>query len=353
VSSVRIRLVLSRENAGWVIEKMALKLEAELAKLGCDVDIRDSPCDTAAINHFMSYNFVEASHARSTAMITHLDDLHKLRHVVRLLRSETLDTAICLSPNMAKSLIAAGAPVERIRWVLPATDALLQPRRTRIGLSGRIYADGRKNENWLINVASQISLEAFTFVICGNGWEEVATALKAAGATVELVPETSDFIHDYQRVIDHLHDLDWWMYLGLDEGSLGSLDAALAGIPLIATPQGFHLNLPNGIKHGVLSAQQLRSVLLSLSLPYETARSARDYWTWARYAAEHLAIWQGEPPPDIASTCMTPNRDLSILGANRAVMIRRSLRPRRIMSAIGRSRMGLRLRRLAKNTPFF
>lgn len=348
-----MRLVLSRENMGWVIEKMALQLEVELAKLGCDVDIADSPSDTATVNHFMSYNFVEASTSQSTAMITHLDDLLKLKHVVRLLKNGTLDMAICMSPGMADSLIMSGAPVNGVGWVLPATDALLQPRRIRIGLSGRIYADGRKNEDWLINVAAQTSLEAFTFVICGSGWEETATALRAAGAMVELVPETSDFIHDYERVIEHLRDLDWWMYLGLDEGSLGSLDAALAGIPLIVTPQGFHLNLPNGIKHAVLSAQQLRSVLLNLSLPYETARTARNYWTWARYAADHLAIWQCEPIPDIASTGVTSDRDFLILGASRAIMIRRSLRPRRLMSAMGRSRLGLRLRHLVKNKPFF
>lgn len=290
---MKIALVLNSENSGWILEKIAFRLRDTLRSLGHTVIISKNKCADVDVNHFLSYNFVEKSNGISTAMVTHIDDVLKLQHLKNLVNNYEINSLICMSAFTREILISHGLPADKISYVLPAVDSPPKVKKIKIGLSGRIYKDGRKNENWLISAAQKISLENFQFHFFGSGWSKVESSIVSSGGEVFVYPEGSDYLEDHKLIISKLNELDYWMYLGFDEGSLGTLDAALAAVPLIVTPQGFHLELPSRIDYPVSSEENLISVLRDLDFPVRLSAAAGAYWSWARYAQDHVSIWSG------------------------------------------------------------
>jgi hypothetical protein len=132
------------------------------------------------------------------------------------------------------------------------------------------------------------------------------------------------------------------MYLGFDEGSLGTLDAALAGIPLIVTPQGFHLELPAEIDYPVSNEVDLVTVLRNLGAPLRLSGESGQYWSWSRYAQEHVAIWSGDFDFDPVDS-VTKNIDARLKEYKF-----RSLTLRRLLSGIARKPFILVARRFLR-----
>jgi len=230
--------------------------------------------------------------------------------------------------------------------VLPAVDKIPKSRSIKIGMSGRVYSDGRKNEKWLTYISNLMSLENFEFHFFGSGWENTANKLELANAVVTLHQETESFETDHENILSSLPLLDYWMYLGFDEGSMGSLDAALAGVPLIATPQGFHLNLPHEIFKPVQNENDLFEVMKGLSEKSTLGKRDVLFWTWERYAAEHIKIWEGVY--DFQGAPSSEQELTPIYRPSRLNFVLESLDIVRIRSAIARSKLGLALRKNLK-----
>lgn len=339
---MKIALVLNPENSGWIIEKFALRLESSLTHLGHEVQITQKPVNDVDVNHFMSYNFVSKVQTVSTVMVTHIDDALKMKHLRKLIEKYNICSLICMSADTVNLLVENEIPQNKISYVLPAVDSLPELKRIKIGLSGRIYKDGRKNEKWLTELAKQISFENFEFHIFGTGWEAVSSSIVDAGGLTVIYPETKNYLDDHLLIISSFKNLDYWLYLGFDEGSMGCLDASLAGLPLIATPQGFHLELPTEIAFPVENMIQLKAIMRKLESPFRNLNTLRDYWLWDRYAQEHLSIWSGNfnYRPLWASPKHSHRGSIKISY--------RTLTLRRVLSGIGRSELFLILRNLLR-----
>ncbi len=55
--------------------------------------------------------------------------------------------------------------------------------------------------------------------------------------------------------------LDYYVYFGHDEGSMGFVDAIAAGVETIVTPQGYHLDVEDGITHPIDTLDDLALTL--------------------------------------------------------------------------------------------
>ena len=290
---MEVNFVLNRNNANWILEKFALRTSQCLTELGHKSTIAGNPQLSADVNHFLSYNFVLNPPKNSTVLITHIDDQSKLRHIRDLSLNPNIQSMICLSRYTRDFLVSHGISQDKVSYVLPAVDAIPKLRVLRIGLSSYIYKDGRKNEAWIKRIANSITLENFEFHIFGSGWESTIQALEQAGAKVLITKATEDFLGDHKHIIESLPNLDYWMYLGFDEGSIGCLEASLAGVPLITTPQGFHLDLPGGLRHEINTFDELLQLFSSLSKEIPQKNTYNTY-TWGRYTDDLLRIWGGE-----------------------------------------------------------
>jgi hypothetical protein len=343
---LKINLILNDLNQGWIIQKFAERMQASLIKLDHNVSIQRVPSNDCDVNHFMSYNFVIPASGVTTAMVTHIDDIFKISHLKKIQKENLLNSLICMSEYTRNRLIEKGLDSEYISFVLPAVDKIPKSKSIKIGLSGRIYSDGRKNEKWLAHISKLMSLENFEFHFFGSGWENIAKKLELSKATVVLHHETESFEADHEDILSSLILLDYWMYLGFDEGSMGSLDAALAGVPLIATPQGFHLNLPHKIFKPVQNENDLLKVMNELSEKSSLSEKDVSYWTWDRYVAEHVKIWEGWY--DFQGVPSSEQEIIEIYRPSKIDIMLESLDIVRIRSAIARSKLGLALRKNLK-----
>jgi hypothetical protein len=291
-NSPRVHIVLSEDNASWILEKMAKRLAEHAPSFGITCSIGPQPDPTAQLNHWMSYAFANVARTTPTTIgITHLDDLYKIRMVAGLLGNQA-DLGICLSSVHRAFLIEQGIPADRLAFVVPGHDFAAAPRRIVIGLTTRIYADGRKREAMLVALARKMRLDPFRFDIFGSGWEPTIEILRDAGAEVRYFPGTADYVGDYDEIMAALPQFDYYLYLGRDEGSLGTLDALSAGVKTIVTPQGFHCDLPGGITHAVWTDEDLRRVFTAIAVEKRALSDAVSHLTWPAYAQQHYYIWK-------------------------------------------------------------
>jgi hypothetical protein len=336
---MKINLLLNPANRSWIIQKIAEQLGDQLRRHGAEVSITDVPDAQADLVHHMSWAFANIRTPQpSTMFITHLDDLFKLNQVRAMLAAE-VRVGICMSSDTMRQLITHGCPETALHFISPAHDGLVAPRRIVIGITSRVYADGRKREALLQQVAQRMDLSNFEFRIFGLGWEATNTKLEAAGAKVTYFGETDDFRKDYDTLQSTVPTFDHYLYLGMDEGSLGTLDALAAGVSTIITPQGFHLDLPGGITHPVVTADDLERVFTAIAAPARARAASVAGLTWATYARRHLALWTA-----IVEGSVLPRLPDAVEGAaaghaatqqlRQRSVVANALSPRRLLSAV-------------------
>lgn len=288
---MKCNIVLDDRSHGGIIEKMASRLSEAVRNLGISCDLNNRPSPNADINHFMIFHYASGqTGTKNTMFITHVDDPLK----VQILKHQfkTVDVGICMSRMAAKSLMEVGIPKESLCYITPPHDGAVRPRRIRIGITTHLYDDGRKREALIVRLAKEMNLCDFQFEIFGLRWQKVVEELRAGNATVSLHEGAGDYQADYAELCRSIPEFDYYLYLGLDEGSLGTLDALSAGVPTIITEQGFHLDLPNGITYPVLEYGQLRSAFEKIAMERRARINAVAGLTWAYYAQKHLDIWE-------------------------------------------------------------
>lgn len=289
---MHVNLILHPDHGSWIIEKMAQRVVEYAPNFNFSASIGSRPDPNADVNHWMSYAFAhEAAGTPSTVFITHVDDAYKLNYLQKAL-AERVDLGICMSSYAVEELSQRGLPRSSLCYVLPGHDGNVAPRRITIGFTTRLYRDGRKREDLLIKLAEEVNLSAFRFEIYGSGWEKVIGRLTKAGAEVAYFPGTDDYVTDYREMLAAISGFDYYAYLGLDEGSLGILDALAAGVKTIVTPQGFHVDLPAGITHRVWDYNDLKNVFLTIKEDQLARVSAVRPLTWARHVELHAIIWR-------------------------------------------------------------
>jgi hypothetical protein len=289
---MKVRLVISPENASWIIGKMCARLADALLRAGVSATIAGQPDDDADINHWMSHSIVlQRAGRKSSVFITHVDDPYKTSHIATVLRDRA-DVGLCMSRDMMRALIGRGIPAERLWYVLPAFDPPEEPRRIRISIATRLYDDGRKREALLLKLAKECDLSPFHFEIAGLGWDEVVPRLEQGGASVRWRAGSDDYQSDHRDIIASMRGCDFYLYLGMDEGSLGTLDALALGLKTIVTPQGFHLDIPGGISEPVVSYEDVQAVFDRLAKERNARIASVSGWSWDQYARDHVLVWE-------------------------------------------------------------
>lgn len=342
VANRQAHLVLTLDNKSWIIEKMAARIAEHAPAFGFDISIGETERADADVNHWMSYVFANVPHnTPATMLITHLDDPYKVGLAKNVLLSG-VDVGIALSSHTCDMLVTAGVERDALAFAVPGHDFAAMPRRVVIGLTTRLYADGRKREFMLVELAQTMKLDRFRFEIFGLGWEGVIPKLEAAGADVAYFPGSDDFRSDYAEMMDHVPLFDYYLYLGRDEGSLGTLDALAAGVKTIVTPQGFHVDLPAGITHPVWSQQDLERVFADIAADAERRAHAVAGLTWQAYAEAHAVVWnaildgrKGSIAEELAVLRGSRTREIEPVSEGRVAMLARLLSPYRIRSALG------------------
>jgi hypothetical protein len=256
-----------------ILGKFAWRMSEQLDKLNIKNVVKDGPDSSYDVNHHINYLPYRHVDSINTLLVTHIDTEKKLNALANALKSA--DMAICMSQQTVDELVKKGLPPEKLTFVLPAHDEDMAP--IPVAILTKVYSDGRKRESMLNELAKHIDRKRFIFRIMGQNWD--IPALEKLGLIVEYYPNFDRNIH--QRI---LQDSKYYLYMGLDEGSMGTVDAKRAGLKTISTPQGFHTEL--GLDYAFMTQEELNKIFLEIQKP------ALEDWTWENYTKKHVAIWE-------------------------------------------------------------
>ena len=284
---MKVRLVCYEEVDRWIMGKFALRMRDNLQQLQIETDIAMQVDPAADINHhivFEGYEPGSAPSSRHTLMITHVDDIRKLELIKEQLK--TAAAGVCMSRETQQQLAQLGADKNRLCYINPAHDGVVTIRKHRIGICCRVQEDGRKREYFIDKLAKRLDPAYFKFVIMGDSWEPQVATLQKNGFEVDY---TNRFI--YNQYVELIPTLDYYLYMGMDEGQMGFIDALAAGVKTIVTAQGYHLDAPNGIVHPYTSYEELEAIFLQLEAEKRKLVDAVATWNWMDYTIKHVQIW--------------------------------------------------------------
>lgn len=284
---MRVKIVCYEygKSGAWIFEKFANRLNENLSMLGIASDIGNKPDPAFDINHHIfhaDFNCIPSS--IDTLMVTHIDTIAKLQTLKKQL--SVADMGICMSRDTMVKLVNAGLPREKLCFVNPAHDGAIKPRPKIVGHASRVQNDGRKREHLLAALANHLEPGDFSFKIMGQGWSKCVGILRSGGFQVEYCEN-----FDYAGYAEMIRSLDYYLYMGQDEGHMGFIDALAAGVPTIVTPQGYHLDARDGISYGFNSETELIDVFRDIAGGRRKLTDAVADWTWCNYAKKHVQIW--------------------------------------------------------------
>jgi hypothetical protein len=270
---------------------MADRLATCSREMGVDSVISDSPSAEVDVNHYMDFLAVNPiiHSTKNSVFITHADDAGMVFQTLQMLRY--VDAGICMSRMTVKFFLDQGADESKLCYVLPAHDGLIKPRRIKIGLTTHLYPDGRKREELLLRLGKEVGFEDFQFEIYGLRWEETAKIMREFGAVVNLHTGEGNYEKAYQKMLKAIPEFDYYLYMGLDEGSMGTLDALAAAVPLIVAKEGFHMDLGVNPDYGFVTYSELKTAFQQiLSIRRKRIESVANL-TWHEYARQHVLVW--------------------------------------------------------------
>jgi hypothetical protein len=283
---MKVRIVCYEDVNLWILGKFALRLRDNLETLGVDVDIANTPDPSADVNHHIIYICYDGKPTNvDTVMITHIDTESKCDLVRRQLDGGAV--GICMSSDTAAKLTRNGVRRDRLCYVNPGHDYAVKPRKLVIGITSKVQPTGCKREHMLTEIAGQISRDDFAFTIMGSGWDEIVNEMVGKGIAVDYCDH-----FDRERYHELIPSLDYYLYFGQDEGSMGFVDALAAGIPTIVTPQGFHLDAKDGISYPFNHTSELVRIFNRIVAQRRRLTGSVSEWSWPEYARRHLSIWE-------------------------------------------------------------
>ena len=287
---MKINIIYPESEAGWIIYKFAKNVNEELQKKGIESKISQTFDSSATINHYFSpnligYTSISKVDSSTTFMITHVDTKLKLDQILRLTQKGAI--GICMSLETRDKLIASGVSRDKICYINPAQDALIQPRKINLGFTHRLYSDNRKKDDIILDICKKIDSKIFKFSIMGSGWDNIVKEMETMGFEVDYFPN-----FDKEKYDQLMPQLDYYCYFGFDEGSMGYLDAQAAGIGTIVTPQGYHLDMGCKITYPVETIDDIVAALLDIQTKREKSFNFANTWTWENYTDKHIEIWK-------------------------------------------------------------
>lgn len=285
---MRVRIVCYEEVNAWILGKLATCLADELRLQGVTVEIGKTADLSADINYHIIYSSWNSNPSSSdTLMITHIDNMDKVE--LTRCQMKVAEMGICLSSDTMHKLAALGIPRAKLSFInFPSPQhGKIQPHKISMGITSRCHAHGSKREYLLAQLAPRLEPGEFIFHIIGQGWDAVIDELRRYGSEVVYHGDFSPELY-----CNFWQQLDYYLYLGQDEGSTGFLDAMEAGVPAITTPQGFHLDLPEGLTYPFNDLESLTQIFWELAGERQKRRLAVSGISWSDYARKHLIIWK-------------------------------------------------------------
>lgn len=230
----------------WIMGKIAADIQREASLMG--IECRRGELDEYKgedicyhLSWYLAVPIPQAKH--NSVFYTHVNNEFNEFNLTTL--NGQFDSIICMSPEDVQYLIELGFDKERVFGrVLPVRNTYIKP--ITIGIFSACYPDGRKNEQWLIDYCVNNEFAQYVnFMFVGQGWGRVVEALEKCGCSSEWHNVSRKLPYEYQFQQNKLASLNYYIYMGMDGGAMGTYDAYAQDVPLCVTFDGFHKGIPD------------------------------------------------------------------------------------------------------------
>lgn len=179
----------------------------------------------------------------NSVFITHTDDSFKEHDLCKI--KDFFDSYITMSDEDACFLKELGFDQNKVFGInLAVRNNYIKP--ISLGIFSNCYPDNRKNENWLLDYcASHEIAKLANFVFVGHGWGKFVNQLLPYNCSFEWHCVSRKMPHEYFFQQLKLSSLDYYLYMGMDGGAMGTYDAYAMGAHLCVSDDGYHKAIPD------------------------------------------------------------------------------------------------------------
>lgn len=290
----RIFINTHNGDSGWILRILIEDIQREAEMLGYECNFGDYK-DYKGEEIYYDFNYhiavpvKEAKH--NSVFYTHLNiDLDE-KHLISM--KNEFDSFICMSPEDAQFLLELGFDSKKVFGLtLPVRNTYIKP--ISIGIFSACYNDGRKNEAWLTEFCRENPLaQLANFVFIGPRWERVVKELGQYDCSSEWHNVSRKLPYEYQFQQNKLTNLDYYIYMGMDGGAMGTYDAYSQCVPLCVTFDGFHKSIPDldyifDNKEGFFTELTKIITKHKRRLDYFALHTPSNYLKWL------IDVWEGK-----------------------------------------------------------
>lgn len=179
----------------------------------------------------------------NAVFVTHIDDKGK-EHDLLLLKDK-FDIFVCMSDEDAQFLKELGFDSHKVFGLdLPVRNKYVKP--LVLAIFSNCYSDNRKNEKWIIEYCrTHEDCKLVNFMFLGNGWESVGKALNELQSSFVWYCISREMPYEYFYQQLAMMQADYYLYMGMDGGAMGSYDAYALGLNLCISDDGYHKSIPD------------------------------------------------------------------------------------------------------------
>lgn len=278
----------------WIMGIISDDIKREANRLG--IECRSGMADDyqgEEICYHLDYHLAQPikSAKHNSVFYTHLNDAIQENNLISI--KGKFDSYICMSPEDAQYLIDLGFDKSKVFGkILPVRNTYIRP--VSIGIFSACYIDGRKNEAWLLEFCRNRPASQFiNFVFVGPGWGKVCSELESISCSFEWHNVSRKMPFEYEFQQHKLANLNYYIYMGMDGGAMGTYDAYAHDVPLCVTYDGFHKEIPD-IDYKFDNKETFFTCLEEIVSKHERRlsffkdNSPKNYVSWL------IKVWNGE-----------------------------------------------------------
>ena len=289
----RVYLSIAGVSADWIIGTIAKDIKRVLEQEGIDCDFgAPEKYQGQEICYHLGYAYAKPfKEAKvNSVFVTHIDDKIKEKSLVAM--KDDFDSFICMSTEDESFLTALGFPNKKVFGItLPVRNNYIRP--LSLGIFSSCYKDGRKNEEWIVRFCREHqNSQLVNFVFIGSNWGEFLPNLTKLNCSFEWHNVSRLMPYEYEFQQSKLESLDYYFYLGMDGGAMGTYDAYAYGVKLMVTDNCYHKDLPF-IEYSFDNYNEFEKSLRTVINFHEKRLDFFRENSVKRYAKTLFSIWQG------------------------------------------------------------
>jgi hypothetical protein len=240
----KIQIVIG--ESGWIIEAIAKQwmdwIKGSHGEVSVECVYGHPVVGAETYLHFIYLNATPVAGARNIVFVTHVDYFVKGLVLIKLALQGVEFVSMSLQ---TKNLIERFVPGAVVHCISPTSLHFgsvggCEITSLTLGLFFRLYPDKRKNNALVASLISKVcsAPHGVKLIIYGAGFEEYIENIDLRN----IIYDNSSFSPKQYR--NYLEQCDYVLYFGRDEGAISILDAGCLSVPVLATRQGYHIDIP-------------------------------------------------------------------------------------------------------------